>query len=67
MDNATCKLCGRHYQVVHNEDERNMEIIDFIKEHGKCPICKEETDELMEENNKLDLMESQLVDCEDLE
>ena len=53
--------------MVHNEDEIIMEIIDFIKEHRKCPICKEETDELMEENNKLDLMESQLADCEDLE
>lgn len=66
-DRATCKECGMEFRMVHNEDEINMEIIDFVKEHGKCPDCQDETDELMEENNKLDLMESQLADCEDLE
>ena len=37
------------------------------EEFEKSQRLDEDGDDLMEENNKLDLMESQMADCEDLE
>lgn len=42
MDNATCKVCGRHYQMVHNEDELTQEEIENIEETGHCSHCSQE-------------------------
>lgn len=44
-----------------------IEMLGNKEEFERNRRVDEDGDDLMEENNKLDLMESQLADCEDLE
>jgi hypothetical protein len=41
-DILTCELCGRDFQMAHNEDEDNQAEMESIEEHGRCGECYEE-------------------------
>ncbi len=56
--------CGA--KVSHLDNTGNIAMCNECKEW--CGISNEEEDyDAMEDNNRLDLMESQMADCEDLE